>query len=449
MICFKLNGQDLPNPNNDRANLRLNSKDIQINDQPKDLIIEKKLLEIFETIGWYQDVKIKVKNGIVFLSGSVQEVSHKTLASELINKTPGIVASINSITVKSSEKIDLRPAIKEVNTLKTKFSRMLPYFASALMVFILFFILSVVFHTILKKTLYRKLDSPLFINALAKILSAPLILLGIYFMIKISGLNALAATVLGGTGALGLILGLSLKSSLENYISSLMISLKKLFSKGDIVEIGSQKGIVHSVTTSGTTLIDYDGNHIIIPNSKVFTEVIKNFSTNPKMRDVIKVGIGFDDSIELVKTLIFSELHKFGERILSDPKPSVLVSELGSATVNLSVYYWIDMRQTSPVKIKSAITQNIKQRLMSENVSMPDDAREVVFANALDVKMLDSNAKQLKVESKKSNLEQKQSSQSVSEAATQKESSLDTETRELQEQANKSDINNEEDNLLQ
>ncbi|HMR25483.1 MAG TPA: mechanosensitive ion channel family protein [Oligoflexia bacterium] len=436
-------------PIHDVSNLTLNDENIQIDPKPKDVLIQQNLNNIFKTMGWYDNVELNVKNGIVFLNGTVVEESHKRLASELISKMPDVIANVNNINVASPQNIDLKPAIQEVSFLKTKFSRMIPYFVSALIIFILFFSLAFAMHTLLKKALNRKLDSPLFVNAVAKILSAPFILLGLYFMIKVSGLNALATTILGGTGALGLILGLSLKSTLENYISSLMISLKKLFSKGDIVQIGEHKGIVHSVTTSGTTLIDYDGNQIIIPNSKVFSEVIKNFSSNPKMRDVIKLGIGFDDSIGLVKELIFSELSQFGERVLKDPEPSIIVNELGSATVNLLVYYWIDMRYTSAVKIKSAITQNIKERLMRENISMPDDAREVIFANALDIKMLNSDSSAIQDIHKSSDSDKKTQSKTRAQDLQSNKADLETEKYDLQEQASKSDIHREEDNLLQ
>ena len=74
--------------------------------------------------------------------------------------------------------------------------------------------------------------------------------------------------------------------------------------------------------------------------------------------------------------------------VLDDPEPMVLVEELGSSTVNLRVYLWVDTHRLSGLKVRSSVIRQVMRKLEAAGISMPDDAREVVFPDQVPVRML-------------------------------------------------------------
>lgn len=72
--------------------------------------------------------------------------------------------------------------------------------------------------------------------------------------------------------------------------------------------------------------------------------------------------------------------------VLADPEePLVLVDSLGAATVNLRAYFWFDGHAHSVFRVRSALLRLIKQALTDNGISMPDEAREVVFPKGVPV----------------------------------------------------------------
>ncbi|NND17490.1 MAG: mechanosensitive ion channel family protein, partial [Silicimonas sp.] len=141
-------------------------------------------------------------------------------------------------------------------------------------------------------------------------------------------------------------------------------------------------GSVHSMNTRSTVLISPEGNHIQIPNSTVFKSIITNFTAAPEGRDSVTVGVGYDAAINDAQEIIAGVLSRH-EAILNDPPPMVLVEALGASTVNLRAYYWVNVRDFSLLKVKSSVLRLMKKALMDAGVSMPDDAREIIFPDGV------------------------------------------------------------------
>ena len=357
----------------------------------KDSEIQDRLEKIFKATGWFPNLKVEVTEGLVILQGEVENQEKKDWALKIIDKTQGVVAVIEKLDNSFSSNTVLKPAQNEVTKIYNRSYKMLPYVASAIVLLIIFVLLAYFFRKGTQLYLTKGKNNPLLVKSVANIIGVVFIILGIYFALKISGLSDLAVTMLGGTGMLGIGLGLALKNTFENYTSSIMISLKELIRLGELVNINGFEGIVQSVTTRGTTLLDYEGNNIIIPNSTVFNSPIKNLTRNPKMRTNFLVGIGYDDDINTARTIIINTLKEMQPMVLNDPEWIVAVDNLGSATINLNIYFWFDAINISVIKIKSLVIQNVKEALVEGNISLPDDAREVVFTSPLKILNLTSS----------------------------------------------------------
>lgn len=232
-------------------------------------------------------------------------------------------------------------------------------------------------------------SSPLLRSVSQRAVSLILILLALYIFLKLSGLTEFAVAIMSGTGVLGLILGFAFRDIAENMIASLLLTVQRPFRIDDVVQINSYTGVVQKVTTRATTLVDFDGNHIQIPNAVIYKGTIKNLTANPKMRGQFTLGIGYDADCQQAQRLA---LQLIGEHpnVLKEPEPLVLVDELGSATVNLKVYFWIDVESTSVIKMASVLMRDLVALFTAQGISMPDDAREVIFPQGVPVTMVNS-----------------------------------------------------------
>jgi len=232
----------------------------------------------------------------------------------------------------------------------------------------------------------RFTDSQLLRGVIRKAVFVVIVLVGLYVALRISGLTRVAITVVSGTGIIGLVLGFAFRDIAENFLASLLLSIQRPFRLGDVIEVDGHTGVVRKVTSRGTLLIDFDGNHIQIANSTVYKSTIRNFTANPKVRLTFTVGIGYDDDIARAQAIVHDMLERHAA-VLEDPKPLVLAEELGSASIVLRVYFWIDGHEHSMLKMKSSVIRLAVDELDAQGVSMPDEAREVIFPQGVPVSL--------------------------------------------------------------
>ncbi len=355
--------------------------------------ISTRLQSIFEATNWFEGVDVSTDEGVVFLSGVADSAPHREWAERVAQKTSDVVAVVNQIEVAKHSIWDITPAVGQLQTLGADFVQLIPLLAIGTLVIVLAYAVARISAMLARRITARRVDSQLLQQVIASTVAVLVMLIGVYIALKVSGLSRLAVTVLGGTGLVGLALGFAFRDIAENYLSSILISLNRPFSVGDLIELEGYKGFVRRVTTRGTLLLTVDGNHIQIPNNTVYKAIVTNYSSSPRIRREFVVGIGYDDSVTQAQDQIY-EVLKRHEAVLDDPAPMVLVDSLGAATVNLVTRFWLDSGKFDATSVSSALMRQAKTALAEANISMPDESREVVFPHGVPVAMLDAPPKQ-------------------------------------------------------
>jgi len=141
-------------------------------------------------------------------------------------------------------------------------------------------------------------------------------------------------------GAAGLAVGLSLKNSLENFASGVMLIMFRPFKVGDFVEVAGQAGVVEKTTLFTTEMRTGDNKSLIIPNGKIYGDVIVNYSAKDTRRVDMTFGIGYEDDIKAAKQIL-QRLVDADNRILDEPEPLIAVAELADSSVNFTVRPWV------------------------------------------------------------------------------------------------------------
>lgn len=316
----------------------------------------------------------------------------------------------------------------------------LPTFLFSLVLIGLSIVVSMLVAAAARKTLNNYISSTMLRNIVAKIISLPFLIFGIYLVLLVSGLSDIATTLVGGTGILGIVIGIAFRNITENFLASILLSIQRPFVIGDIVTVLDQTGMVEAMTTRGTILITLDGNHVQIPNTTIYKEVITNLSTNPNIRQNFVVGIDYDEDLSEVERIIQDVLTKH-PAVLDSPPSMVLIEELADSTVNLNVYFWCDGQKHSHVKVKSSVIKRVKAALMIHKISMPDPARERLFPDGT----LERSSPDT-LESKSETLSRKKIARARAEL--EQEDNLESETITLKQQAKNGSLGENNRNIL-
>ncbi|KAB2823620.1 mechanosensitive ion channel family protein [Aliivibrio finisterrensis] len=193
----------------------------------------------------------------------------------------------------------------------------------------------------------------------------------IYFigiLIAFSKIGLDLAPVLTGFGVAGIIIGFALQDTLSNFASGMMLLIYRPFDVGDFVEAGGVSGKVSSMSLVNTTIKTFDNQIIILPNSKIWGDVIKNV-THERLRRVDMVfGIGYDDSIEHAEKIL-AEIVDAHPATLKKPEPNIRVHTLGASSIDFIVRPWV--KTDDYWDVYWDITREVKLRFDKEGISIP------------------------------------------------------------------------------
>lgn len=185
------------------------------------------------------------------------------------------------------------------------------------------------------------------------------------------------ASFLAILGAAGLAIGLALQGSLSNFAAGVLIIILRPFGVGDWVEIAGEAGKVQSIRIFTTELRTGDNKCVVIPNSRVLESNIINHSSTGTRRIDLVFGIGYDDDLKKAKAIIesvFSE-HK---KVLSDPAPSVFLTELGASSVDLAARPWVETADYWSVRAE--LIEEIKLRFDEAGITIPYPHTTLTYA---------------------------------------------------------------------
>jgi len=175
-------------------------------------------------------------------------------------------------------------------------------------------------------------------------------------------------------GAAGLAIGLSLQGTLGHVASGVMMLGFRPFDVGDFVEAAGVSGTVKQIGLFTTEIATVDNKKIIVPNGKIFDDVITNFAGYDTRRVDFVFGVSYDDDLDKAMSLIKSEVEK-DARAKSDPEPVIAVDNLGDSSVDIICRVWVDRSDYFPVKW--ALIKAVKERFDAEGVSIPYPCRSV------------------------------------------------------------------------
>ncbi|AHG78865.1 MscS protein [Mannheimia varigena USDA-ARS-USMARC-1388] len=197
---------------------------------------------------------------------------------------------------------------------------------------------------------------------------------------SLSQLGINTSSLVALIGAAGLAIGLSLQNSLQNFAAGVMLLIFKPFRKGDLIESSGMIGVVEQMGLLVLELRTGDNKTVLLPNGKVFSDSIVNYSDNPTRRIDFTFDISYDSNIKEAKEII-ERILETNEYVLKDPKPVVAVGALAANSVQLVVRPWVQTPNYWSAYWE--ITEQIKLAFDNAGVEIPYNQMELHIKNNL------------------------------------------------------------------
>lgn len=344
-------------------------------DARADARIEERLRATFGTLEALDAVAVEVRAGVVRLRGEVLSADARELAGRLATQVEGVTAVENEIEETRSLERRLGAVVERLEDRALAALGSLPLLGVALVVIVAFALLAGLIRR--WDGLYRRLTPNVFLQDLARqAFGAGMLLAGVLLALELLDATALVGTVLGAAGLAGLAIGFAFRDLIENYVSSILLSLRQPFAPNDHVMIGEQEGKVVRLTPRATILLSLEGNHVRIPNASVFKGAIVNFSRKPERRFDFAVGVGVEQDLTRARGVALETLASL-PGVLSEPEPTAVVEALGDSSVVLRIFGWIDQRQADWLRVRSEAIRNVKEAFDRAGIEMPEPIQRV------------------------------------------------------------------------
>ena len=319
-------------------------------------------------------VTVQVHAGIVTLGGKVPEEADRARAATLAKSVRGVTDVANAVQLDANLHTRLDSALDQVKDKLVRIVAAIPLLAVAILIVALAWWIGRVVSRRPARWLGDSSRNPYMDGLVRRVLQAFVLLLGILLALNLLGATALLGAVLGSAGVVGLAFGFAFKDVAENYISGVLLSLRRPFAPGDRLMIDKYEGKVVALTSRTTLLMTLDGNHLSLPNALVFKSVVLNYSVNPKRRFDVLLPIDPSQSIRRAQELALQALAKV-DGVLDEPAPSWSADGYNAKGIDLRFHGWVDQRCSDLTKVRSEALRAIKGAFGHNGVLGPETVR--------------------------------------------------------------------------
>jgi len=240
----------------------------------------------------------------------------------------------------------------------------IPYAIGAILVVIVSFIIAGLLKRLVLTTFAEHSTDDQVSLLIGKVTHIGTLILGFTIALKIVGID-----ITGIVGMFTLGFGFALQDIIKNFICGALILIQQPFRIGDVIKVGEYFGIVETIESRSTNIKNFNGQRIIIPNANVFSQSVTNFSAHPERRSELIVGVAYGSNLAQAGSIILNIL-KNHDQILENPEPTVLFTEFGDSSINISAKYWVGVT-ASRFSIQSMLIQQIKIAFDEAGIGIP------------------------------------------------------------------------------
>ena len=184
-----------------------------------------------------------------------------------------------------------------------------------------------------------------------------------------------AFAFMGGAFAVGI--GFGMQNIFNNLISGFIVIFSRPFKVNDIVDVMGIQGTVDDIGSRSTTIKTWDGFDVVMPNRYFLENSVTNWTKSDlKKREILTVGVAYGTDTRKVEKILL-EVTKDHSQVLKNPAPFVIFRNFGDSSLDFEVYYWIELRTSSGMKVSSDLRHHIAAVFEREGINIPFPQRDI------------------------------------------------------------------------
>src|SRR6478735_5105618 len=335
-----------------------------------DAQIAARLRQVYRAIDGLEGIRVQVNGGVVALTGTTLDDAARDEAQAVAARVTGVVSVENQIEVEYRLGRRIAPVIAQSEALAQRILAYLPLFAFALLVLAAFWTAGVLLTR--WTNLFRRLvHNPFIEQLLEQVVRLAFIIAGLVVAMSILGATALIGSVLGAAGVLGLAIGFAMRDTIENYIASILLSVRRPFAPNDSVIIEGVEGRITTLNSRATIITTWDGSEVRIPNAVVYKNKIVNLTRTPERRFDFELSVPLDTQISCALAIAL-RAAKGVAGVLDKPAPAALVDRIDEYAIVLTVQGWVDQASSDFNKVKGETIRVVKEAFDAECIDLAE-----------------------------------------------------------------------------
>lgn len=231
------------------------------------------------------------------------------------------------------------------------------------------FLVSFLVRFVLQEDVYPRVGlSPGAPYAVSTLIHYAVLLAGFLLAVAVLGVDLTRVTILAG--AFGVGVGIGLQNVVANFVAGLVILFERPLRVGDVVQVGDVQGEVRQIGNRASTIRTWDGADVIVPNAKLTSERLTNWTLSDRMRRVeLPVDVDYTADSEQVLQLLH-DVATVQPRVLTEPAPLVVCTGVSDCALHFEVRVWTArFEEAEPVRSQLAVA--VQRALAAAHIEIP------------------------------------------------------------------------------
>ena len=257
--------------------------------------------------------------------------------------------------------------------------KLLPNIALAVIILIVGVLIARWLKKLIKKLIGRFVQNQTLEHLFASMSYIVFVGITIFIALSVLKLDKAVTSILAGAGILGLTIAFAFQDIAANFMSGILISVRKPLHVNDTVKIQDYMGEVDEINLRDVVIRTYQGQMVIIPNKQIFQNPIENFTLLGKRRVDLEVGISYGEDLERVKEITLASVKDIDGLSKTD-EVTMFYTSFGDSSINYVIRLWVsNTQQPDFLEVKSQAIIRIKKAYDKHNIMIPFPIRTLDF----------------------------------------------------------------------
>ncbi len=256
----------------------------------------------------------------------------------------------------------------------------LPNFVVAILVLVIFWLIAKTVRDTLNRALNRTpLTFPI-VSLITNTAGMGVIATGIFVGLGVLGLDKTVSSLLAGVGILGIALGFAFQDIGANFMAGIVLSIRQSFAIGNVIRSNEHTGTVRDITLQSTTIEQFTGEMVWLPNKAVISQPLVNYSATGQRRVDLEGRVSHDVDLEEVRRVAIAAIEPIKARLTGRPV-DLYYTEFAESAINFTIRFWIDFSREMDYRgARSEAMIAIKKAFDREGISIPFPIRTLDFS---------------------------------------------------------------------